>query len=114
VDLHLIKLWDVETGKELAKLGGQLMSFDHMAFSPDDRRLAGGGDDGSVTLWDIANPQPQEVGKLKGHKGQVWYVSFLPDGDTLVSFSPGDGMCVWRTPSFAEIDAVDKANSKDK
>ena len=112
-DTHM-KLWDIEAGRELGKMGGQLIGFLSLAFSLDDRRLAAGGDDGAVTLWDVANPQPREIGKIKGHTNHVSHVSFLPDGDSLVSFDAAGLVCVWRAPSFAEIDAVDKAKAKGK
>jgi tricorn protease-like protein/quercetin dioxygenase-like cupin family protein len=51
----IIKLWDPDTGKELARLaasagGGSACS---LAFSPDGNSLAAGSDDGTIKLWDL-------------------------------------------------------------
>ncbi len=52
VDDHR-RLWEVETGKELAKMRGAVTGFYSLAISGDGRRLAAGRDDGTVTLWDM-------------------------------------------------------------
>ena len=58
-------MWEVETGKELAKIGGALSGFASPALSGDDGRLAVGLDDGTVALWNMTGSKPQEVAKLK-------------------------------------------------
>ena len=49
-----------------------------VAFSPDGRRLASAGDDGTVRLWDPATGA--ELATLTGHTGRVTAVAFSPDG----------------------------------
>jgi WD40 repeat protein len=93
-DTHL-KLLNVESGKEIAKLGGQLIFFSAVAFSPDETRMAGGGGDGSVTIWDLNTDPPLTVAKLKGHSKAVHAIAFQPDGNTLVSLS-ADQARFWR------------------
>jgi WD40 repeat protein len=48
----VVRLWDEETGKELAALPGT-DQVTVVAFSPDGRFLAAGSKDGSLRIWSV-------------------------------------------------------------
>jgi WD40 repeat protein len=72
------------------------------AISTDGRRLAVGANDGLITIYDLASQQ--EVATLSGHTRPLLALSFLPDGNTLVSVG-ADQIRVWRAATLKETDA---------
>jgi WD40 repeat protein/serine/threonine protein kinase len=76
----------VASGQELVRLHGHTGIITSMAFSPDGRRLASGGDDGTVKLWDPATRR-EIITLLHGRGHLVQGVSFSPDGHQIISVS---------------------------
>ena len=73
-----IRVWDVETGKEVRKLEGHKGIVWSVAVSPDGRRVLSGGHDMTSILWDAGTGA--EIRRFRGHTDGVWCVAFLPDG----------------------------------
>jgi len=85
----------------LAVLPGQLTAFFSLAFSPDGKRLAGGGE-GIIQLWDLTSRPPQDVGAIHCPNEIVSQLAFTPDGASLVS-TDGATLRAWRAPALAAI-----------
>jgi WD40 repeat protein len=64
-----------------------------VAFSPDGRLLASGGDDGAVSLWDSATGEA--LRSLQGHTDWVRSVAFSPDGRLLASGGDDWAVRLW-------------------
>ena len=73
--------------------------MDSVAFSPDGHTLASGTSDGSVRLWDVADPaHPRPIGPIltaSPGNGAVDSVAFSPDGHTLASGSDDGTTRLW-------------------
>jgi WD40 repeat protein/tRNA A-37 threonylcarbamoyl transferase component Bud32 len=78
-----VKVWEVDSGKELLVLRGHEGEVNAVAWTPENRRLVSGGRDGLVKVWDA------ESGKvllsLRGDGGEVNAVAVSPDGKWIAS-----------------------------
>jgi WD40 repeat protein/predicted Ser/Thr protein kinase len=79
-----IGIFDTSSGEERAnwtasRYGGIIA----LAFSPDGRRLASGGDDHVIHIWDAATGQP--LRECRGHASKVLSLAFREDGSRLVT-----------------------------
>jgi WD40 repeat protein len=79
------KVWDATTGDEVLRLEGDPVYC--LAYSPDGKRLATGGPEGTLRLWDARSGQEQL--RFPGHTGAIWGIAFSPDGQRLASGSAG-------------------------
>ncbi|MGE0211497.1 MAG: hypothetical protein AB7S41_07370 [Parvibaculaceae bacterium] len=108
-DDKTIRIWDLETGKSVATLRGEVGDGDpgkvlSIAVSPDGRLLAAGGrlkteglNDFPIRLYDIESGQI--VGLFRGHQDAILSLSFSPDGSTLASGAADDVAVVWNVES---------------
>ncbi len=92
-DDGIIRLWDLASYTEVARLEGHSNAVNSVAFSPDGKTLASSSRDDTVRLWDLATHR--EIGRLEGHTGYSASVAFSPDGKTLASSSRGDTVRLW-------------------
>ena len=99
-----VDLWDVATGARKPKLS--LRQFDtrfdiirSVAYSPDNRTVAGGGDR-DIYIWDALTRAPKHI--LEGHTDVVNSITFSPDGRTLASGSHDGTVLLWEITPLAE------------
>ena len=77
-----IALWDIATGRIRATLPHPGV-IETVAFSSDGGKLASGGEDGTIRLWNVATGAAARV--IKASKQEIRAVAFTPDGSKLVS-----------------------------
>lgn len=75
-----------------------------VAFSPDDRLLASGGDDRTVRVWDVATGRL--LSTMTGHSQKIFTVTFSPDGSRIVSGGNDQVIRFWDTASFGQVFAL--------
>jgi RNA polymerase sigma factor (sigma-70 family) len=95
-----VRLWGVDTGKELRRLQGNRFGAFALAFSPDGQTLACGEYAGTVRLWETATGK--EVRQIQTYQTWVCGLAFVGDGARLLT--GGDSaICLWDVRSGAEV-----------
>ncbi len=104
-----VRFWDVETGKELARLEGAGFP---LAVSPDGKWLAAGSSnaDSTVRLWDLATRK--RVHAPAGHRAAVNTVAYSPDGTRLATGGRDETVRVWGAATGKQLLCF-KANQYD-
>lgn len=88
-----IRLWEPESGHEVASLGGEADVVRCLAFSPDGKILAAGGHDRTIRIWDFE--ARRQIRILRGHVNYVQALAFAPDGKLLASGSRDNTIRIW-------------------
>jgi WD40 repeat protein/tRNA A-37 threonylcarbamoyl transferase component Bud32 len=79
-----------------------------VSFSPHGTRLASGGNDGTLRLWNTSTGEVTVLGQcLPGQTGLAYIssVSFAPDGGTVASASNDGAIRLWRTAGVVRGEA---------
>jgi serine/threonine protein kinase/WD40 repeat protein len=108
------RVWDTATWRPKATIGGFLNGAYSVAFSPDGKRLAiNGGNKEAMKLCDTESWQNLITleGQAAGTGGAN--MAFSPDGNAIGWINANNVLQIWRAPSWAKIDAAEKAQSTD-
>ena len=84
-----MKLWTTATGEARRTLRGALGPVTALAFAPDGRSLAAGGEDGAVRVWQAATGDLRWLSRA--HRDAVRGLAFSRDGTVLASAGGHDG-----------------------
>lgn len=97
-----VKVWDARSGNELLTLKHEYFVTSYgLAFSPDNRLIAGGSSGNTIQFWDAASGQKTRL--LRGHSAGVNCVVFSPDGSQIASGSSDHTIRVWDTGTGREM-----------
>jgi WD40 repeat protein/predicted Ser/Thr protein kinase len=97
-----IGIFDTSSGQERANWAAGQGPILALAFSPDGKRLASGGDAHVIRIWDAATGQP--LSECRGHTSKVLSIAFRQDGSRLVTASHDGTVRQWDPRTGREIE----------
>jgi WD40 repeat protein/tRNA A-37 threonylcarbamoyl transferase component Bud32 len=86
------KLWDADSGRLIATLGGHRGPISELAFDPSGQRLATACGDGAVRIYAADGAL---VASYEGHAADVYEISWSPDGRWLASGGADGLIKIW-------------------
>jgi WD40 repeat protein/serine/threonine protein kinase len=96
-----VRIWDAETGIQLAQFQDKSGDASCLTYSPDGKHIASGGLDGKVRIWDALTGKERRV--LSGHADAVRSVAFSPDGARIASGDNAGAIRVWDAATGLEL-----------
>jgi len=79
----MIRIWDVESGREVRALQGHSAAVNSIAFSPGGDRILSGSADGTVRVWQVdGSVAPRTLAQLRG---AVQAVALSSDGQQVAA-----------------------------
>ncbi len=96
-----IRLLDLDTGEMVRDpFSGHVGPVRSVAFSPAGDKLASGGSDKNVFMWDVKSGSA--LGMCPEHKGGVFGVTISPDGKTLASGCGAETIKLWNVDEVGD------------
>jgi WD40 repeat protein len=93
-----IRLWDLNTQKDLYRLHAHTSAVTGFAYSPDVARFASVDSGHTVKVWEMASGR--EIATLQGIKHNVRGLFFSASGQRLVSLDSDDHLNIWSISAF--------------
>ena len=81
-DDNTLKLWDLQTGKEISTLTGHNSRVLAVAIAPDGKTAVSGSDDNTLKLWDLQTGK--EISTFIGDS-PIYCCAVSPDGLTIIA-----------------------------
>jgi WD40 repeat protein len=94
-----VKVWDVDSARELYSLQKHTGPIVALAFSPDGRWLASGSVDKTIRIWDLKTGS--DIKTLNKHTAPLSVLTFSKSGDALVS-AAGTEVISWETKTWTD------------
>ncbi|MFB2969678.1 WD40 repeat domain-containing protein [Aerosakkonema sp. BLCC-F183] len=103
-DNHTLKVWDLESRKELFTFTGDPRKVNAVAITPDGKRVIYGTDHQNninLKIWNLETRKPPI--SLSGHSKKVNDLAISPNGNFMVSVADDTTLKVWNLSSLEVI-----------
>jgi len=98
-----LRLWDVETGRQVTPpIVGHFSSVRDAEFSPDGGSIVSGSVDNTIRVWDAATGRQRRLYRM-AHRDAVFSVAFNAVGDRIVSASADRSVRVWNAATGESV-----------
>jgi WD40 repeat protein/class 3 adenylate cyclase len=98
---YTLKLWDIDTGKEIRTFKGHSSTVWSVTFSPQGNVILSGSYDKTLKLWDLDTGK--EIRTFKGHSDAIMSVAFSPRENVILSGSSDNTLKLWDLDTGKEI-----------
>lgn len=88
-----VTLWDVNSGREIARTQAQSDCVRSVAIFPDNRRALSAGDDKMVRVWDLA--KGRQLLRMEGHQATIYGLDVARNGRIALSGSYDKTVRLW-------------------
>jgi WD40 repeat protein len=95
----VVQLWDWAARQAVNEFRAHPGMVYGLAFSPDGKLLATGGNDQLIHLWEAGTTN--QIATYQGHEAEIWSLDFSKDGQFLVSASEDGTAKLWSVKSGA-------------
>jgi WD40 repeat protein len=96
-----IKIWDLESGRELRSISNIGGYVNTISWSPDGRTLIHGAEDRTVRIWEVETGRA--VRTINGHTDYVNEARYSPDGRRIASVAVDKLIKIWDAGTGREI-----------
>lgn len=100
---HTVRLWNTESGGELAVLRGHEDGVYGVAFDPTGDHIATASADQTVRIWDLAKWRQSA---LIGHSDAIYSAAYSPDDRRIATTSLDGTIRIWDATSGRELRAL--------
>ena len=109
-----IQVWNLETQQLITTIdleSPKSWIIQEMVFNRNQQVIAFVNSAREISRWDVASNQA--LSPLQGHPGNVYALSFSPDGALLASVDGGENLILWNTATWEESHFIANAGGAD-
>ena len=101
---HSLKLWDLESGRELRTFQGHTDVIWWVTVTPDGELVLSASQDRTVRIWGLESGRL--IRTLEGHRDTVWAVAVTSNARTAVSVSQDGTLARWSVDSGQIVGSI--------